>query len=60
MCECGNPPLLITSFLLGDKGKQLVPGNKGLLSIKVGALDLSIPYNSANIHPTDHISISAV
>ena len=41
----------MTSCFDGDKGKQLVPGNKGLLSINVGAFSLSIPCSSAKMHP---------
>ena len=37
------PPRFITSDLLGDKGKQLEPGNNGLLSKNVPAFSFNIP-----------------
>ena len=37
------PPLYMTSYFDGESGKQLVPGNKGLRSIKVGAFSFNIP-----------------
>ena len=55
--EKGNPFLYSVGFLAGERGKHDLPGNKGCLSMKVGAFSRIIPSSSAKMQPTAQISI---
>mmetsp|Transcript_935 Transcript_935/g.2209 ORF Transcript_935/g.2209 Transcript_935/m.2209 type:complete len:203 (-) Transcript_935:2036-2644(-) len=56
----GKPALRILVWWSGDRGKQELPGNRGLLSIKVGAFSRCIPHSSPMMQPTLHTSIALV
>ena len=56
--ENGNPFLYSYASFAGDNGKQDFPGNKGYLSINVGAFSFIMPKSSANMQPTAQISIA--
>jgi len=56
--ENGKPFLCSLGDLAGDKGKHDFPGKSGCLSMNVGAFSFIIPSSSANMHPTDHMSIA--
>ena len=55
----GNFPILSFVVISGERGKQLVPGNKGALDIK-SAFSFYILKSSPKIHPTDHMSTAFV
>ena len=55
--ENGKPFLYSVGFFAGESGKHDFPGNRGCLSMKVGAFSRIIPSNSAKIQPTAHTSI---
>ena len=53
----GNPFRCSVGFLAGESGKHDFPGNKGYLSINVGAFSRIMPKSSAKMHPTAQMSI---
>ena len=57
LTEKGKPCLCSVGFLAGLRGKQDLPGNRGVLYEKLGAFSFIIPISSANIQPTAHMSI---
>jgi hypothetical protein len=56
--EKGKPLRYSVGFLSGDRGKHDLPGNRGFLSMKVGAFSFIMPSNSAKMQPTDQVSIA--
>lgn len=55
--EKGKPCLCSVGFLAGLRGKQDLPGNRGVLYKMLGAFSFIIPMSSAKIQPMAQMSI---